>query len=111
MAWPTSDEVKLWCAPDGKLPTSQDGLVDDCYAAAKDYLVKHTTAELDEDPSESVRQACRMIVARLFRRKQSPDGVAAFGDNAVRVYTVDADVREMLAADWVYGIAAPTRTT
>lgn len=58
---------------------------------------------------EAVRQACLLQTARLFKRAESPLGVAGFGEfGVVRVSRLDPDVSEMLApyrrGDW-WGVA------
>lgn len=47
-------------------------------------------------PSE-VTEATLLLASRLFKRKDSPQGVAGFGDlGVVRISTVDVDVRNLL---------------
>jgi hypothetical protein len=47
----------------------------------------------------AVKQACRLQVARVFKRQDSPLGVAGFGEfGVVRVTQLDPDVKAMLAA-------------
>jgi hypothetical protein len=107
MAWPTIEEAKSWCTPKGTtLSDAETANLQGCLDAAVDYLTAHTIFSASSPPSESVRQACMMITSRLYRRRQSPEGIAEFGDSgAIRVYTVDADVRALIAADGIWGIA------
>lgn len=49
-------------------------------------------------PTE-VTQACLLQASRIYKRKESPEGVAGFGDfGPIRVGRVDPDVAEELAA-------------
>jgi hypothetical protein len=44
-----------------------------------------------------VKQACLLLAARLFIRKESPQGVAGFGEfGAIRVRSADPDVVALL---------------
>jgi hypothetical protein len=46
----------------------------------------------------AVKQACRLQVARMFKRADSPLGVAGFGEfGVVRVTQLDPDVKALLA--------------
>jgi hypothetical protein len=45
----------------------------------------------------AVKQACRLQVARVFKRADSPLGVAGFGEfGVVRVTQLDPDVKALL---------------
>jgi hypothetical protein len=45
----------------------------------------------------AVKQACRLQVARMFKRADSPLGVAGFGEfGVIRITTLDPDVRALL---------------
>jgi hypothetical protein len=46
----------------------------------------------------AVKQACRIQVSRVFKRADSPLGVAGFGEfGVVRITTLDPDVRALLS--------------
>lgn len=45
----------------------------------------------------SIEQACLLLAARIYRRRQSPEGVIGFGEfGAVRLTRQDADVADLL---------------
>ena len=110
-AWPTGPECQ---ATIGELNPSDHPEVELCRLAAVAYIEAHTTDfHVDPDDDESalaipddVFRACQMLTARLFRRRQSVEGVAGFGDfGAVRVQRIDPDIEALLAQSWVWGIA------
>ncbi len=52
----------------------------------------------------AVKQACRLQVARMFKRADSPLGVAGFGEfGVIRITTLDPDVRALLQPYRVLG--------
>lgn len=52
----------------------------------------------------AVKQACRLQVARVFKRADSPLGVAGFGEfGVVRVTQLDPDVKALLAPYRIVG--------
>lgn len=47
---------------------------------------------------DSIREACALLAARQFKRKDSLLGVAGFGDlGAITVRTIDPDVRDLIS--------------
>lgn len=54
---------------------------------------------------EAVKQACILHAARIFKRKDSPDGVSGWGEfGVVRVGRTDPDVIAFLQPYQVYGV-------
>lgn len=57
----------------------------------------------DEEHESTVAMATMMVWAREWRRRDTPEGVAAFADlAAIRVTAIDPDVREMLVPLWSF---------
>ena len=83
-----------------------------CLDAAIAYLTYRCDIVDDtEDPPapivpDDVRRACVMLTARLFSRRNSPEGAAGFGDfGVVRVTRIDPDIEAMLLSARSWGIA------
>ena len=55
---------------------------------------------MNSDPggclSDDVKEACYIQSARIFKRRESPEGVLGFGDFTVRVSRLDPDVESLL---------------
>jgi hypothetical protein len=98
--WPDGDDLAAWLGATAVDPGADDDLLDEVLDdAAAIVYAKIDPNKLPEDDDLCPRAVSRAIVleaARLWYRKQSPHGVAAFADVAVRLRTVDADVEELL---------------
>lgn len=107
--WPDLAEVT---ASIGVVNDSDTVAIEQCRQAAVEYLTYRCEILLDEDNDdepivpESVRTACILLTTRLFRRRQSPEGVAAWGDlGAIRISRIDPDIEAMLLPARSWGIA------
>lgn len=106
--WPTTDDALQQI---GNVKAEAEPDVAQCLAAAIEYLIYRCEEfEVDDEDAaivpESVRRACLLLTARLFRRRSSPEGVAEFGDlGPIRVQRVDPDIEAMLLPSRSWGIA------
>ena len=97
---PAVDEttVKTWA---GINDTDDDGILDEIAAAVDVFIrglrVADETARGKGEWPAPIRLGAKMLAARLYRRRNSPDGVAAFtGEGAVYVQRNDPDIAVML---------------
>lgn len=97
----TRDAVKDWL----RLTTSNDDADLDDIVAAVDEFVRGLTSVERIEPDLTAESAwpnryslgARMLAGRLYRRKNSPEGVATFiGEGVAYVRRVDPDVGQML---------------
>lgn len=99
--WPDGDDLRRWLGPQAVSALTDEDLVDDMVADASAKLYEQIDpGKLPDDVDECPRSVHRAIVieaARLLFRTQSPHGIAAFGDIAVRLRTADVDVETLLA--------------
>lgn len=99
--WPTGNDLRRWLGPQAVSMVTDVDLVDDMVADAAAKLYEQIDpGKLPENPDECPRSLHRAIVieaARLLFRTQSPHGIAAFGEIAVRLRTADVDVETLLA--------------
>lgn len=104
--WPTAQAV---LPAIGKVNAVDEVEVEKCLAAAIDWVTARSVSfEVDAglEIPDAVYRAVTMLAARLFKRRESPEGVAGFGDmGAVRVMTVDPDIENLLAPSREWGIA------
>lgn len=64
-------------------------------AAVDEYLSREYL--IDDPPTDAQQQAAVMQAARLWRRRDTPEGVATFDEfGAIRVASTDPDVRALL---------------
>jgi hypothetical protein len=103
--WPDLDDV---LAAIGAVNEDLEPEVESCLAAAVDW-VTHRSIDFGTGTlaiPDGVFRATIMLAARLFKRRESTDGVAGFGEfGAVRVTAVDPDVENLLAPYRRWGIA------
>lgn len=94
----TAADVAAW----GKfpVPTGTDlTLLEGVVAAVADHL--DTYYQLSDPPTPSQQLAVLMQCARLWRRRDTPDGIVAFDElGAIRVSRMDPDVVELLQPQW-----------
>ena len=107
--WPDITEAT---AAIGTTNASDAGEIQRCLDAAIAYLTYRCEIVNDtEEPpapivTDDVRRACVMLTARLFSRRNSPEGAAGFGDfGVVRVTRIDPDIEAMLLSQRSWGIA------
>ncbi|MFT3876196.1 MAG: hypothetical protein QM708_07230 [Propioniciclava sp.] len=91
----TREQVKAWL----KLPSAphaDDALIDQCAAAAGSVASRYA----DGLPAGDAHLAGVMLGARLYRRRNSPEGVQAMSDGtAVYVARTDPDIARLLRID------------
>lgn len=94
----TAADVSTW----GKfpLPTGDElTALDLVIAAVTDHVTAHYV--VDDPLSDRQSLAITMQSARLWRRRDTPEGVVAFEDlGAIRVSRMDPDVETMLTPLW-----------
>lgn len=109
--WPNADECLNAI---GKVNIDDYPEVESCRLAAVDWITQRSTnfhVDPDDDESaleipEGAYRAAVMLTARLFKRRESAEGVAGFGEfGAVRVSTIDVDIENLLAPYRAWGIA------
>lgn len=62
---------------------------------AKSWVAERVTASEYDTPE--VQEAIILLAARLYKRRQSPEGVAGWGDlGVVRIITSDPDISRLL---------------
>lgn len=86
-------DVKAW----SKITTTtEDALIQRVLDAVVDRA--ETDYDLPIAYTPSIEQALSMAVARLWKRRDTPEGVSAFADaGVIRVGSFDADVDNLLA--------------
>lgn len=106
LAGPTSRQLVVDWLPGG-VPTADEPRVDRLVLAANAYVRKLPVCDElrglpDPAPAdwagyEHIVEGATMLVARLYRRKNTPDGVAMFGgDTIAYVRRVDPDIAQLL---------------
>lgn len=94
----TAADVSTW----GKfpLPTGDElTLLELCIAAVTDHVSDHYVVSTPLSDRQSL--AITMQSARLWRRRDTPEGVIAFEDlGAIRVSRMDPDVEQLLTPSW-----------
>jgi len=100
--WPTGDSLRLWLTQNAVGVQADLELVDEIVGDASASVFEDIDpAKLPDDPDLCPRTVARAIVleaARLLYRRQSPHGMAAFGDVALRLRSVDIDVEKLIHA-------------
>lgn len=99
--WPGADDLRKWLGDQAVGAVTDATLIPELVADASSWVYGQIDPnKLPEDTDECPRDVARAIVlhaARLLYRRQSPHGLAAFNDIAVRLRTVDADIEALLA--------------
>lgn len=93
----TPEAVKAWL----KLTTTaDDGLVAQCASAANAVVDRYATPPTDDQGRGDQELAATMLAARLYRRRNSPEGVQAMTDaGAWYVARTDPDIARLLRID------------
>ena len=93
----TLEVVKAWL----KLTTTtDDDLVRQCTAAANTVVGRYATPPTDDLERADHDLAATMLAARLYRRRNSPEGVQAMTDaGAWYVARTDPDIARLLRID------------
>lgn len=104
-SWPDEDDARDYI---GEVRDEDTYTLSDCLDAAIEYVeYRCDLSETgDTDIGANVREAILMMTSRLFRRRLTPEGVAAFGEfGAVRVSSVDPDIERLLTQSRSWGFA------
>lgn len=100
----TAADVAHWA----KLPSVPSGTELDLLERTLAAVIVHITEryavpDLVEDWDAAQEQALMMQTARIWRRRSTPEGLAAFGDSGVmRVFGLDADVEKLLTPRFTF---------
>lgn len=105
--WPDDQDVEAFI---GSLTDEDKTVLDQILLASIAYLTYRCDVEVDDYDmpvvSDNLHHACLLLVHREFKRRQSPEGVAAWGElGAVRISRIDPDIEAMLLPDRSWGIA------
>lgn len=103
--WPDEDAARQYI---GEVRDEDTYVLSDCLDAAIEYVEYRTGLSETGDPDigANVREAILMMTSRLFRRRLTPEGVAAFGEfGAVRVSSADPDIERLLTQSRSWGFA------
>ena len=91
----TVDDVVRWLGL-RTVSTSETEVLTDVLEVATGAVLNRIVPVVDPDPV--VDQAVVMYAARLWKRRNSPEGVAGFGDiGTVRISALDPDIEIMLS--------------
>lgn len=92
---PTPAELGAWLKIPADTITAKTAELTLCLEAAIDDLTER--CNLPAAWNRKVKLACLMQAARYWKRKDSPEGVAGFGDlGPIRVMSFDPDVERMV---------------
>lgn len=103
MDWPRTSDVVEW----GKYPPGHvdASVMHDALEAAKGHITSRCVPFTSNQIPAPVRQAAVILAARLYRRRDTPEGASAFGGDAgvgvIRHDIVDRDV-EQLIRPWLH---------
>lgn len=99
---PTFDDLADWVSITNTTQPVEDQLTE-CIDAAVEEILSRCRADVvtgtsnDEVP-QCVRTAMLLYGGRLYKRKQSPEGIAGFGDlGVVRIMALDYDVESLIS--------------
>jgi hypothetical protein len=98
--WPDGDALRAWLSSNAVSIQVDTELVDEVMEDASASIYESIDPDkLPENTDKCPRSIARAIVleaARLLYRRQSPHGMAAFGEVAVRLRTADVDVEKLI---------------
>lgn len=67
--------------------------------AATSWVRDRVTPSLFDDPE--VQEAVILLASRLYKRRQSPEGVSGWGDmGVIRILSQDPDIEALLQFKW-----------
>lgn len=95
----TAAEVATWAK--GSTPAGAElTLMNQLIAAVAERIERDYAVNTDE-PTAGQLVALKMEVARLWQRRDTPEGVGVFGvDGVIRVTSEDLDVDRLLSRKW-----------
>jgi hypothetical protein len=97
--WPTGEALVHWLGANN-LGASGTALAGELVDEATELVRMNVEAtKLPTDPTvcpATIRRAIVIEAARLLSRKDSTQGIVAFGDLAIRLASADADVSRLL---------------
>lgn len=98
--WPNGDSLREWLTENSVSVQTDTELIDDLVADASASIYETIDpGKLPEDTDECPRTLARAIVleaARLLYRRQSPHGMASFGEIGLRLRSADVDVDRLV---------------
>jgi hypothetical protein len=79
----------------GSVSTKDDAILTLCLGAAGDWIYDRVSSEYVQ--KREVQEAVLLLASRLYKRRQSPEGVAGWEDmGAVRVTSRDPDIERLI---------------
>jgi len=103
----TTADIDTLRARVGVTTTKDDSILQDCLSTSTSWAEDRAMA--DQVQSNEVQEAILLMASRLYKRRQSPEGVAGWDDlGVVRIVANDPDIRDLMSqkinAAHVYGI-------
>jgi len=103
----TTADIDTLRARVGSTTTKDDSILQDCLDTSTSWAADR--AMPDQVGSNEVQEAILLMASRLYKRRQSPEGVAGWDDlGVVRIVANDPDIRDLMSqkinAAHVYGI-------
>jgi len=91
----------------GSMTTKDDEILQECLDTSTSWATDRAMA--DQVTSNEVQEAILLMASRLYKRRQSPEGVAGWDDlGVVRIISTDPDIVSLMSqkinAAHVYGI-------
>jgi len=104
----TIDDLAQWCNITVR-GASVDALLTECLGAAQDLISERLGVwvnPLADGWAPRIEQAVLIQASRYYKRRQSPEGSAGWGDlGVVRIVSVDPDVEALLNNDLAFWFA------
>lgn len=98
----TVDDVAAQLALTHRTPTI-DAILADCLDATATLFTRRLGVWVDPVWPPDIEQAVTLQTARLYKRRNSPEGVTGFGDlGVVRISALDPDIDQLLGPSLAY---------
>ena len=80
----------------GARTNQDDALLAERLVVARQYV--YGRIKVRDRPANDIQEAILLLASRLYKRRQSPEGVAGFGGEGalVRILAADPDIAELL---------------
>lgn len=103
----TTADIDTLRARVGSTTTRDDVILQECLDTSTSWATDRVMA--DQLVSNEVQEAILLMASRLYKRRQSPEGVAGWDDlGAIRIVSHDPDIVSLMSqridAAHVYGI-------